>query len=419
MKILYLVHQFYPEFQTGTEKFVYNCAFMGQKFGNKVKVITYSFYDDSFYDREENYILSKEILYQGIPILVFKLKKQPSDINISLESTNLYEIAKRIIEDEQPDIVHIGHLMRMSDFIQVIEEKKIPYIITLTDFFLICPKVILAPNRYSLCSGPQKGTACANLCKEFSGDFIKSRLKKAKNILINAKYVTCPSNFVARIITQEYENLKIVTINHGIRYKHILENKRNYVDQDQITFGYAGSLLFHKGVQVLIESFKKIHNEYAKLVIYGSGKEDFVNKLKEIVGNDERISFCGSYNEEQLGRIFQEIDVLIIPSICYESYSLVMHEALASNVPVITSNLGGMAERITDGVNGYIFKAANSSELKNKMNLIVENPSILNKLKINIKTNMIIPTVEQEAYQYFKLYNNIINGQNTIFDSSE
>jgi len=49
MKIVYLVHQFYPEFYTGTEKFVLNLSGMVQKAGSRVKVITYSFYPDSFY----------------------------------------------------------------------------------------------------------------------------------------------------------------------------------------------------------------------------------------------------------------------------------------------------------------------------------------------------------------------------------
>jgi len=49
----------------------------------------------------------------------------------------------------------------------------------------------------------------------------------------------------------------------------------------------------------------------------------------------------------------KEIDVLIVPSIWYENYPLILHEALVCNVPVITSNIGGMAEKISDGFNGY------------------------------------------------------------------
>jgi hypothetical protein len=67
MKIVYLVHQFYPECYTGTEKFVLNLSGMVQKAGNRVKVITYSFYEDSFYDQRRGEILCKDFLYKGIP----------------------------------------------------------------------------------------------------------------------------------------------------------------------------------------------------------------------------------------------------------------------------------------------------------------------------------------------------------------
>jgi hypothetical protein len=57
VKIIYLIHQFYPEFYTGTEKFILNLASMMQKAGNKVKVVTYSFYEDSIYDQARGAIL--------------------------------------------------------------------------------------------------------------------------------------------------------------------------------------------------------------------------------------------------------------------------------------------------------------------------------------------------------------------------
>jgi len=96
MKILYLIHQFYPEFYTGTEKFVLNLSRMMQKAGNRVKVITYSFYEDSFYDQRRGEILCKEFLYKGTPVLAIKHKQVPKDLHHALENTALAEIADAI-----------------------------------------------------------------------------------------------------------------------------------------------------------------------------------------------------------------------------------------------------------------------------------------------------------------------------------
>ena len=115
MKILYLVHQFYPEYYTGTEKFVFNIATMMQKIGNAVKIITYSFYDDSFYDRKIGNIMLKEFTYKGIPIIAFRHKNIPEDIHIALTNDDVSEIASDIIANENPDIIHAGHVEYLQE----------------------------------------------------------------------------------------------------------------------------------------------------------------------------------------------------------------------------------------------------------------------------------------------------------------
>ena len=95
----------------------------------------------------------------------------------------------------------------------------------------------------------------------------------------------------------------------------------------------------------------------------------------------------------------------MIPSVCYESYSLILHEALASNIPTIASALGGMLEKINDGINGFTFEPGSSEDLLKKINLVLDNPQLLNELKKNIINLVVVPTVEQEAYKYQRIYN--------------
>jgi len=162
MKIVYLVHQFYPECYTGTEKFVLNLSSMMQKAGNRVKVIPYSFYQDAFYDQRRGKILCKEFLYKGIPVLAIKHKQLPDDLHHAIGNTALAEIADDLINREQPDIVHIAHTMRVGALAQALKPLGIPYILTLTDFFLSCPKVNLVPSRQPLCSAPNRAKLAAN-----------------------------------------------------------------------------------------------------------------------------------------------------------------------------------------------------------------------------------------------------------------
>jgi glycosyltransferase involved in cell wall biosynthesis len=145
------------------------------------------------------------------------------------------------------------------------------------------------------------------------------------------------------------------------------------------------------------------------LKIFGSGPNSYVNKLFDMARGDKRIEFCGVYSEDHSEEILSNIDVTIVPSLWYENYPLVLHESLACNVPVVASNIGGMAEKIKDGINGFTFKVGDSASLKEILERIANNPQILNELKAKMD-DLMIPTVEQEAYAYEREYRRVING---------
>jgi glycosyltransferase involved in cell wall biosynthesis len=404
MKIVYLVHQFYPEFDNRTEKFILNLSEMIQKAGNRIKVITYSFYPESFYKQRRGEILYREFLYRGIPILAIRHKQPPDDLNLTIGNKALAEVAGDLISAEKADVVHVGHTMRVGALVQTLPSLRIPYILTLTDFFLVCPKVKLLPSRQPLCSGPEQGEACGKLCPELNSDYIVQRLAFAKDILFKARSVVAPSTFVAGVFDREFPGLEMKVTYHGFNFRILKRNQKTYANGDSVTFCYAGSFNPHKGIHLLVEAFKAIPSGNALLKIYGSGPDkSYVDNLMAMVGASKNIEFCGVYSEDKTGETLSGVDVLVIPSLCYDSYSMILYEALACNVPVVATELGGLAEKIKDGVNGFLFPMGNSTRLQTVLQKIVQDPAVLNPLKQNI-SSMIIHGVEEEAYTYARVY---------------
>ena len=203
MKILYVIHQFYPDHYTGTEKIFLNLATMMQKYGYKVEVMTYSFNDDSFYERKKDKIVFKEFIYKGIPIFALRHKMIPKDVHDSLENKDLRRAASDLISSRKPDVVHVAHSMRVSELVKVLRPLKIPYVVTLTDFFLICPKYTLITSQNTLCTGPEAGRACRKLCSELPADFLTKKVKCCKGNITERKCNCIPitiscSNFRTR-----------------------------------------------------------------------------------------------------------------------------------------------------------------------------------------------------------------------------
>jgi glycosyltransferase involved in cell wall biosynthesis len=404
MKIVYLVHQFFPMHYTGTEKVVLNIASMMQKQGHSVKVITYSFYENSFYDKTIGDFFLKEFSFKNISIIAIKHKsyKQNQDINFGYQDDSLSKVSRDIIASENPNIVHAVHLMRMKELILSTISLNIPYIITLTDFWLICPKVILVNSQGDLCSGPGFGKICRNSCAEINNHAITERLKISRQILESAKLITAPSKFVANIIRNEFPGLAIKAIPHGLNYNMLIQKKEIHYNKKIITFCYAGSINPHKGIHVILEAFSKIKQINYLLKIYGTGDDNYLQQIKNKF-RCKKIKFLGVFNENEIGNVLSKVDVVIISSIWYETYSLILHEAFACNIPVIASNVGVMAEKIIDNTNGFLFNIGDADHLQQVIEKIINNPEILNNIKKNIH-KIYTPTVEQESYVYEKLY---------------
>ena len=410
MKILYLVHQFYPGHYTGTEKVVLGIASMMGKMGHKVKVITYSFYNDAFYDSNDDGVLSKAFVYQGVNVLAVRHIKIPATINVELRDEVLGGVADKIVAREKPDIVHVGHLMRVGELLAAARRLAIPYVMTVTDFWLICPKFTLINSKGNLCAGPEGASVCRRDCGELPYGPIRKRLDEAKDVLLHANSVVAPTNFLAAIFREELPSLDLVVIGHGLRYGKLIENRRLYKPGNHITFCYCGTLTLHKGVHIAIAAVRKSTNDRVRLKIYGSGDETYTSHLKQMAGSDERIEFCGVYTEEEAAGIFATVDVIVVPSLWYETYVLVMREAMFCNLPVLASNVGVMADAMNEGVKGFTFKIGDSKDLSARMEMIVGDPGVLNRMKVG-RRKIIVPSVEQEACAYEQVYRDVLSGR--------
>jgi len=371
-----------------------------QRLGHRVKVVSYSSRPHSFFDQRDGDVLLKEYTFEGIPVLFVRLQEETINHQQSISEGYLFKIAKRVLMNEVPDIVHGAHTLGVTDFIRAARETGIPYLLTLTDFFLLCPKLILMTSSQSLCAGPEHGSACREFCPEIASTIIRRRLTHAEDILLNASSIIAPSKFLANIFLKEYGNLKIKEIGYGISYPKIRKNMRRYKPNEKLTFFYGGSFIRHKGVHILIEAFKRV-NGNAELKIYGSGQYEY--SLRQAASQDPRIKFCGVFSSDQIGQVLSQIDVAVVPSIWYENTPIILLESLASNIPVVATDLGGMTEAVINGINGRTFRIGDVQELEKILDSLIKSPEILNDYKENIK-NQFIPSVEQVALAYEKEY---------------
>ena len=94
----------------------------------------------------------------------------------------------------------------------------------------------------------------------------------------------------------------------------------------------------------------------------------------------KNVTFYGRYDNKNVACILSLIDVLVVPSIWHETFSIVIREGFLAGVPVIASNIGAMKESIEDGETGLLFEYGDPDDLFEKMKMLVKDEALRRRL---------------------------------------
>jgi len=381
-----------------------------QRMGYKVSVVSYG----EMLERDLTKLGAlyyKKYEFDSVSVISFRHGKLNPINNFKIIYSDLDNELKSLLQKEKItkyDLAHVVHPLRVGSAIRIIKNLNIPVLLTLTDYWTICPRVQLIKPNYEICNGPNGGIKCATECY-YNLQQMKNRLKNAKVLFNMADIITVPSNLVKYVFENNGINKKnIQVINHGLDYRSFNKiNNKIYSKNSPITFGFIGPNLKHKGVHVLIEAFSKVKLNKMKLRIYGPSlhEKDYQNELKRLSAADKRITLMGEFDYKNLSDLLSEIDIAIFPSIWYETYCLALTECLAHGVPVIASKTVGSAIEFINEESGWLFETGDVVELSKIIEKIVKNPEIINNLKKKI---VYPPRIEGEAFQYERIYRKLI-----------
>ncbi|NJD54593.1 MAG: glycosyltransferase family 4 protein [Candidatus Methanoperedens sp.] len=182
----------------------------------------------------------------------------------------------------------------------------------------------------------------------------------------------------------------------------------NRGDENFILF--AGRLDKVKGIQYLIEAFSELINDFdSDLLIVGSGPDEM--RLKKIVKSKnmaDRVHFIPMVGKNELRGFLSKCSVFVLPSL-FESFGIVMIEAMASGKPVIASDIPGPRDVIKHEYDGFLFKRENVGELKKYLYLCLSDEKLRRKIGTNgRKTIEGRYTFDKIANQYLKVYGNLL-----------
>ena len=174
---------------------------------------------------------------------------------------------------------------------------------------------------------------------------------------------------------------------------------------DTLRFGYIGSLLRHKGVDLIVRAFQKVQAPNAELWLHGFELPggSFTRLLHNLADGDRHVHFAGPYTKPELPGILNQLDVLLIPAVWHETFSFVTREAVLAGLPVIASRMGGIPAAIEDGVNGLLLPPADVDAWVRAMQRVVEDRELVAAFHRAQLSRQVKP-MDQHAAELVQLY---------------
>jgi len=291
-----------------------------------------------------------------------------------------------MLRNIQPDVVHFHHYIFLG--VEMIRAAKrvcpnAKIVLTLHEYIAICMnygQMIKKDGRLCYRSSPRE---CAQCFPDWTAEdfFLRERYIKTYFNLVD-QFIS-PSEFLRqRYIAWGIPAEKIMVIENGLPPGEKLPPRSLRADESHGRFAYFGQINPFKGVDLILEAFAQLPKKVRRLAsldIYGSGlewqNEDYKNKISKLLEeNKDVIRYHGSYEPEELSKLMESIDWVVMGSIWWENSPVVIQEAFKFGRPVICPDIGGMAEKVANGKGGLNFRARDSLSLKSLItSLLSEN----------------------------------------------
>jgi glycosyltransferase involved in cell wall biosynthesis len=428
MNIVIAVHHFPPHFTGGTEWEVCRTAACLQRRGHTVRVICVEKIgggapgEASWHDET----------YEGIPVRRLHFTPAPGMERHRWEYDNPWigERVRACLVEDRPAIFHLaGGYLISGSALRVAQELDIPTVVSLMDFWFLCPRIWMLRSDGKLSSLPLDFATCARCLAEqrrayrwpgrflpglshlfwrFQGKRIGHLEKRhafLMQILRQVKIVIARSQFVRSIFVAAGINpSRIALVRQGCDFADTGRCVPREREDRDLKLGYIGQIEWHKGVHVLFQALRQMPGSPILARVHGSTSASprYAASVRRAASKDSRISLAGACNgREEIRRAYRDLDVVVVPSLWPENCPNVILEAFAHGIPVVAANIGGIPELVRHESNGLLFERKDADGLARQLRRLLTEQGLLRRLSAGIES---VKSVDQETDEIEALY---------------
>jgi len=294
---------------------------------------------------------------------------------------------------QQPDVVHFHHTAYMGYDMVRVARNALPgaaIVYSFHEYLPICHRdgQLVRTKGEVLCEkeSPRRCHECFPTVtpQDFymRKRFIQSHLGLADHFMVPSEYVR--DRYVDWGIPYDKVTVQPILVEvHDRLPEAPVSRPRN-------RFAYFGQLNPYKGADTLLEAMDVLGDDFdGHLWIYGANLEKQSGAFRErfaglLEVERDNVTFAGAYERDRMNQLMAGIDWVLVPSIWWETGPMTVMEAMQYGRPVICSDIGGMAEKVTDGVNGLHFRRRDPEHLAEVLQHAVDTPGLWDELRAGI-----------------------------------
>ena len=446
MRVLHAIHDFLPRHRAGSELYAFHlCRELALRHEVAVLCAEYDL------TRPHGELARRE--HAGLPVFELVNNWAFDRFEDSYRSPLVADQIAMVLDEFRPDVLHLHNLLNLSlDVPALAKQRSIPVVATLHDYTLVCPSggqrvhvaeqhtcVQIDPERCSRCfaqspfaeamalgrragatpfPGPALGLARAlrrRLPRLFasvaartargvdaSPAAIRQRLDYALRACEDVDLFIAPS----RSLADEFRRL-------GVPAAKLRVSDYGFPPMDgppararpagaPLAIGFVGTLVWHKGVHVLLEAAARLPRDRFELLVFGSLDTfpDYAASLRRLA-EGLPVRFLGGFENGDAARIYAQLDLLVVPSLWPENSPLVIHEAFQAGVPVVGARVGGIPDLLRGGESGPLYAPFSAAELAQCLAELVDSRERLAALRAALPA---VKPIAQDAAEWEASY---------------
>jgi glycosyltransferase involved in cell wall biosynthesis len=292
-----------------------------------------------------------------------------------------YREMRRLIENDRPDVVHVHSVYPMfsPSILVACRRMNVPVVMTVHSHNLTCP------TWYHL----YKGRVCEDCV---GGHEYRCVLKNCRNNILESSAYALRSG-VARSFRLFHDNVSVLIaltpfakeklLHAGFREDQIaVVPNPAYVSEAAADpsageyVAFAGRISPEKGIDTLLAAAAQLPEVPFKVA--GDGPAFSEMKAKA----PQNVEFLGRLGPDELGEFYNRSRMLVVPSVWYEQFPMVVLEAMGRAMPVIGSRIGGLPEIIKEGLTGSTFEPGNPGDLARQVRYLWDDPQLCRRMGI-------------------------------------